>query len=89
MVSRQRVRCRSCDGLMMWATTGIKGGFIPVDPDPVDNGNIVLDFGRTGNLPRASVLGPLELQLLEPGVARYVSHFVTCPQADEHRKEGS
>jgi hypothetical protein len=75
--------CRSCKAPMAWATNVHTGKNVPIDPDPVDNGNLVLveivpgaklqvryvkTYERTGSMPR------------------YVSHFSTCPNAAEHRK---
>lgn len=70
--------CRSCGAPITWARTS-KGKRIPLDPDPVENGNVVVtDDGLATVLSverLANVTGP-----------RFVSHFVTCPFARQHRR---
>ena len=77
--------CRSCDMPIKWVETE-KGKPMPLDASPVDNGNITIEqsegSGRGG--PIAKVWGMPEL--IPAGEDRYVSHFVTCVHADEHRK---
>ena len=71
-------RCRSCDAPIIWAVTK-NDKRMPVDAEPAENGNVELvDQGR---VKRAIVhaqpsfgSGPL-----------YLSHFVTCPEAETHR----
>ena len=72
--------CRTCGAPIRWHyTTG--GRRIPIDTQPVDDGNIVL----RGNT--AHVVGD-ETQIPR-GEPRYVSHFVMCPDADTHRRPRS
>lgn len=70
--------CRSCGAEIRWAkTTG--GKPIPVDPEPAENGNLALETvrGELMAFPASLFVEPDEL---------HVSHFATCPNADEHRK---
>lgn len=69
-------RCRSCGQIIDWAITE-NGRRMPLDPDPVDTGNLVVVDG-VAHPPR---LGDEELP-------RRVSHFATCPDAGVHRKRG-
>ena len=39
----KRVPCSSCGADMVWATT-VSGKPIPIDPEPVANGNIELEL---------------------------------------------
>lgn len=58
---------------------------MPVDRVPSDDGNVRVDYSRytpSGARP-AEVLGPLEVQI-EPGPL-HLSHFATCPDADDWR----
>ena len=69
--------CRSCHASIIWAKTHA-GKAMPVDAEPVANGNIALGIGDPPLLsvnPPDFVKGP-----------RYVSHFVTCKFAVRHRK---
>ena len=73
--TRRLSKCRTCDAWIVWARTeGNKR--IPLDPEPVLNGNIVLE--AEGSIAR--VVPP------RPDVKRYNSHFVTCPNAAQHRR---
>ena len=83
--------CRSCDAPIVWALT-FTGKRMPVDAEPPDagDGNVVLTEPNraAGELhPRATVLGPLELEALEPAQRAHLrtSHFATCPDADTWR----
>lgn len=59
---------------------------MPLDPDPVENGNVVIEPGVEDKAipPRARTLKKGE----EPpvGVLRYVSHFATCTDPGRFRK---
>ena len=76
--------CKSCGARITWLETA-GGKRIPIDEDPVENGNIVTDVVE-GRLV-ASVFRTPELAAgFAPDEPRYVSHFVTCPQAGAWRK---
>lgn len=79
--------CASCGASIMWCVSS-KGTRMPVDPTPVADGNVILDGeGRAPNgelLPRAIVLGKMDAPLGDP--ERYVSHFVSCPDARGWRR---
>jgi hypothetical protein len=71
-------RCRSCNAPLLWAKTE-KGHRIPLDPEPVPAdgpGLFVLRHGVAVAVP----------PLAYPDEANYISHFSTCPQADQHRR---
>ena len=75
--------CRSCNAPVIWAATN-GGKTMPVDAEPVDDGNVELRPGRYGGGAVATVLsGP---PLFAPSPLRK-SHFATCPQADEWRSK--
>lgn len=69
--------CHSCGAPIVWVHTEA-GKRMPIDPEPVDGGNLILDR-RDG--PRVTVA--TEGNLPPCG---YVSHFATCPQAGKWRK---
>lgn len=71
-------RCQSCGAAIRWAKT-TKGKPIPLDAEPCDDGNVVLEANV------AIVLGPLE-RVQRGSETRYVAHFSTCPNAAEHRR---
>jgi hypothetical protein len=73
-------RCRSCGAGILWAISTASGKPIPIDPQPVDNGNVRLGRNARGEI-TASVLGRHEA-----GPGMHVSHFATCPNRDRHRR---
>lgn len=75
--------CGTCRAPVRWVLS-THGNKMPINAEPVADGNIILtEHGF------AQVLGPLELMMLPPGTKRYVAHFVTCPNAAQHRKGSS
>jgi hypothetical protein len=78
--------CKSCHAPITWVVSAATGKRMPLDVEPTPDGNISLDMA--GMLPAAHVhAGEKLLAMRELGRDLYLSHFVTCPQAGEHRKE--
>ncbi|MBN1628154.1 MAG: hypothetical protein JW990_00170 [Thermoleophilia bacterium] len=76
--------CRSCGARITWLETA-GGGRMPVDEDPTPEGNVVV-VGKMAKVCKNAAAA----EALYPGQPRYLSHFVTCPQAGawrNHRKE--
>lgn len=71
-------KCRSCDAPIIWAKT-TQDKNIPLDAEPSGAGNITLVPGGRAHVHSRDELFP-------QGETLYVSHFVTCPNANEHRK---
>lgn len=70
--------CRSCGAPVRWERTAA-GKPIPLDPEPVPTGNLAFrDDGR--------VVTCLEDGGWPQDAPRYVTHFATCPNADQHRR---
>jgi hypothetical protein len=66
--------CRGCNARIEWHKTAA-GKAIPLDPDPHPDGNITFDSAaRVVYAAKGS----------KPRM--YLSHFATCPKADEFRK---
>lgn len=74
--------CKSCGAPVQWAVTAL-GARMPIDPEPVADGNLVM-------------LAPIEAEHRvrsanagekRVGVGLYRSHFSTCPNADKHRRD--
>lgn len=94
----EQATCRSCHAPIWWAVSESSGKRIPLDPEPAGDGNIV-ETGRThtSGVPMvrylkksAAVTWPtlaLAVGGQQPDQERYVSHFATCPDADQHRKK--
>lgn len=77
--------CRSCGASIVWTLTD-SGKRMPVDAEPTDGGNVFL-WRKDGEV-RAMVLGALDTVRTElDNGKRYTSHFVTCPDAAEHRRD--
>jgi len=77
-------RCRSCNAPIVWAVSAAKGNRMPLDPDPVPDGNVwIIERPEHG----APIVGvTLHHDDLPEGTLTYVSHFVTCRDADKWRK---
>lgn len=65
-------KCKSCGSSITWATTKA-GKPIPLNIGSTDAGNIHIEDGAAHVVP--------------PGQGEWMSHFATCPNADEHRKD--
>lgn len=77
--------CASCAAPIVWAVTGAKGNRMPLDPDPVDDGNIWI-IDHPAHL--APVIGvALHHADIPADIETYVSHFVTCPDRDSWRRK--
>lgn len=72
-------KCRSCSAEILWVNSASTGNVMPIDAAPVEGGNIAIVAGKAvvlrGDLFEESLCGP-----------RYQSHFVSCPNAQKHRK---
>lgn len=79
--------CRSCGAKIHWIELE-SGKKMPCDPelittDEAEPGDVLVTVtGKTIKIPKTDEL--FSLQHTEEG---YVSHFSTCPQADEWRKK--
>lgn len=75
-------RCRSCHASVWWVLVLPDKKRMPLDPHPVDDGNVVI-------VERAPDVVARVLTKEEPrfdDVSRYKSHFATCPNGPAHRK---
>ena len=75
--------CKSCGAAIVWTVTH-KGRPMPVDAEPVENGNVRLR--RDGDDLVAEYPGKEHPSLFEDDGLRYVSHFSTCPESKQWRK---
>lgn len=83
--------CSSCSAPILWARGVATGRGVPLDLDPVADGNIVIV--PASDVPADLALGRNEVAVHylrkgdDPGDRpRYVTHFSTCPDATTHRK---
>lgn len=75
--------CRSCGAPIIWAIASLSQRRIPLDATQRDDGNLEVDAGLVMD-PREASDGCI-VRAVRPGEGRYVSHFVTCPNAKAHR----
>jgi len=76
--------CKSCNAPIVWAITP-KGKRAPIDAEPSDKGNIRIQTDAAA--PIAHYLSEIELAAARASGERlHLSHFVTCPQAAQHRR---
>lgn len=70
--------CRSCGAEILWAESESTGKWVPLDATPTARGNLVLISGKV------RPYGEADQRLHRD---RYVSHFSTCADADDWRKD--
>lgn len=81
-------RCKSCNAEIVWAIT-LAGKRMPVDLARRSNGNLVL-YRETL---MEELVGPHRVRIADGFDRQYlkgnlwISHFVTCPNAAQHRRE--
>lgn len=68
--------CRTCAAPITWAHTR-HGDRVPLDPVPVEGGNLDVEATDTGLL---------AYYVKADGAVRHVSHFATCPDAGVWRR---
>jgi hypothetical protein len=77
--------CNSCSAVILWYPTSWPVGpdtrKIPLDSEPRPDGNVVLEARGQGSIARVLRDGETP-----PSGPRYVTHFVTCPDAGQHRR---
>lgn len=73
----RRDRCRSCGAEVWWVVTA-NNKAMPLDPGPRSDGNMVFVDGGVVHFDPGD--------LFHAQLARFVSHFVTCPQANSWRR---
>lgn len=91
-------RCSSCHASIWWGLT-VNGKHMPLDPQPVESGNVIVDqdmrlldklaVAYEGDGPPAEGTPIRVLKKAEtpdPDAPRYVAHFATCPSAVRHRR---
>ena len=80
-------KCSACGAAIVWAVTA-KGKRMPVDPEPVVGGNLVLELAGSGAIVRVQTAAEKAEAAAVGKVlgTRYVSHFATCPAAARFRK---
>lgn len=76
--------CRTCNAEIFWALT-TSDKLIPIDVEPVATGNIEIELDELDGKNTAVVVDPSQPSLF--GKPRYNSHFVTCPDANKHRRK--
>lgn len=100
MPGEQTATCRSCKAAVVWTVTEKSGRPMPVDAEPVENGNLLLRHTAVGKPPIAHVVDAEERAVLEKQHAKrveigmhedrpftlFLSHFATCAQGNQWRK---
>jgi hypothetical protein len=76
-------RCHSCGAPIFWATTR-KGARLPIDSAPRADGNLELDRDGIAAYVTPATSTDDQARLNGP---RYVTHFTTCPHAQEWRRD--
>lgn len=77
--------CRSCKAPVRWVLVAGSNRRMPLDPTPSPNGNVWVTEWLAHTPVVSVVANPDAVPSNVP--TRYTSHFVTCPDAKEWRKE--
>lgn len=77
-------KCRSCGAEVLWVKLVPTNRLNPLNPTPTRGGNIRMLGTRKAV---ARVLGKVELAESLATEELYTSHFVTCPNAKQHRSK--
>lgn len=75
--------CKSCGAPVKWARTEASNKPMPLDVQMVMGGNVIVVDRADTHAPIVRVLKKGEV---DPERAAYQSHFVSCPERDQHRK---
>lgn len=95
-VMPEKKACRSCDAPIYWVhivKKDGKPGRMPFDVEPAPNGTHRL-VGRMSTFNNRPVMDlhatfvplPEREEMIKAGVRLRLSHFATCPQAEQHRR---
>lgn len=76
-------KCRSCNARVEWAITE-NGKTMPIDPAPDPKGNLIKTGTMIQGKPEVHVINSRDERM--PDERRFVSHFATCVNADQHRR---
>lgn len=83
-----RAKCDSCGAPIEWARFSTSGKPVPLDVGLVDNGNLEVVERRDGGDAIVRLLGRADLEAArERGVPLRRTHFATCPNAKQHRRQ--
>lgn len=79
---RKYAQCKGCNATIIWVRMP-SGKLMPVDAEPTFLGTVAIHSDGI----RGAVLRREEREKLPAGTKLYLPHHVTCPNADEFRKE--
>ena len=78
--------CRSCRKKIRWVTM-VSGKKNPLDPEPVENGNVQILELSPGEFQGEALKAEQLAAARDGGELLYISHFATCPTASQHRSK--
>jgi hypothetical protein len=80
----ERGRCKTCRREIVWVRFS-SGKAMPLDPDPSADGNVY-----QGSDGRWRAAGKADADAIRRALTPlYLAHFVTCPQAAQHRRHAA
>lgn len=79
--------CQSCGADIRWSQNGMTGNVMPLNPDPVAEGNVFVFENGTHKGKCIVLSGPLlAAAQKDDDVAMRTTHHATCPDAARHRR---
>lgn len=78
-------KCKSCEAPIVWGRNVKTGKGVPLDPEPVEDGNLL----KVGTNEQGEIMVQFVGREADvpPGGERFKTHFATCPDAPSHRKK--
>lgn len=81
--------CKSCGAELVWIKMKATGKAMPCDAQKISYSEILVP-GTKGAMTLVTEEGKVVQTVFDPDGDKigYISHFATCPAANEHRKRG-
>jgi hypothetical protein len=80
-------RCRSCPAPVLWAKHKDTGKSNPLDLEPSPQGNCLVSMDDHSETVYEMLTGDDLDRAKAQCLALYISHFATCPNSRQHRRE--
>lgn len=80
--------CKSCNARIIWAENINTKANIPLDADPYAQGKTRYRIVRQNEHgTQIEKVAKIDYETIDPEESTYVSHFETCPNAEQHSRK--